>query len=156
VLLPDVFVESVGGELVVTRLRESVLPLLRYRTGDAGRVAADEPCRCGHRGLSILDFAGRRACRFTTPQGSAVDAWRLAWIFQHHPLDAFRLTQLSSERFRLETAGDPREGAAELVARLHATLVGLGWPAPSVDHVRVERDTFAAAKPLPFHREVAR
>jgi hypothetical protein len=43
-----------------------------------------------------------------------------------------------------------------LVARLHATLVALGWPAPSVDHVRVAPDTLAAAKPLPFHREVAR
>src|SRR6185503_9413810 len=51
-LLPDVWVEEVEGELVLTRLRESVLPLLRYRTGDRGRVT-DGDCRCGRRGRSI-------------------------------------------------------------------------------------------------------
>ena len=52
-------------------------------------------CGCGHRGYSILGLAGRSACSFTTPDGRAVDAWRLAWVFQHHPLDGFRLTQES-------------------------------------------------------------
>lgn len=152
VLLPDVFAESVAGEVVVTRLRASVLPLLRYRTGDAGQVECDS-CRCGHRGFSILGLLGRRACSFTTPEGRAVDAWRLAWVFQHHPLDSFRLTQDSAERFRLETAGDPREGAAQLVERLHATLVALGWPAPQIEHARVAGATLAAAKPEPFVSE---
>jgi phenylacetate-CoA ligase len=149
VLLPDVFAESVGGELVVTRLRESVLPLLRYRTGDAGQVEPED-CRCGHRGISIVGLSGRRACRFTTPDGRAVDAWRLAWVFQHHPLDGFRLTQETAERFRLETAGDPSEGAARLVERLRATLIALGWRAPRIDHARVRREALAAAKPEPF------
>ena len=149
VLLPDVFVESVEGELVVTRLRESVLPLLRYRTGDAGRVER-EACRCGYRGFSIAGLTGRRACRFVTPDGRAVDAWRLAWVFQHHPLDGFRLSQENVERFRLETAGDPPGGAPELVDRLHATLVALGWPAPRIEHRRVPREALAAAKPEPF------
>jgi phenylacetate-CoA ligase len=150
VLLPDAFVESVAGELVVTRLRESVLPLLRYRTGDAGRVEP-EACACGLRGFSIVGLSGRRACRFATPDGRTVDAWRLAWVFQHHPLDGFRLTQEAPEQFRLETAGDPPEGAARLVERLHATLVALGWPTPRIEHARVARETLAADKPEPFH-----
>ncbi len=149
VLLPDVFVESVAGELVVTRLRASVLPLLRYRTGDAGQVERDA-CRCGHRGFSILGLLGRRACSFTTPAGRVVDAWRLAWVFQHHPLDGFRLTQESAEAFRLETTGDPPEGAARLVERLRETLGALGWPEARVEHARVPREALAAAKPEAF------
>lgn len=148
-LLPDVFVESVAGELVVTRLRASVLPLLRYRTGDAGEVER-ESCRCGYRGYSILGLVGRRACRFTTPDGRAVDAWRLAWVFRHHPLGGFRLTQEAAARFRLVTVGDPPEGAPRLIERLRASLVALGWPAPRIEHVRVAPGILAAAKPEPF------
>ena len=154
VLLPDVFVESVAGELVVTRLRESVLPLLRYRTGDTGQVAP-ETCACGQRGFSVVGLAGRRACRFATPDGRTVDAWRLAWVFQHHPLDGFRLTQEAPERFRLETAGDPSEGAARLVERLRATLAALGWATPRIDHARVAREVLASPKPEPFRQWAA-
>lgn len=149
VLLPHVFVESVKGELVVTRLRDSVLPLLRYRTGDRGRVEA-EACACGYRGFSIVALEGRRACRFVTPAGDRVDAWRLAWVFRRHPLDAFRLTQLRPESFRLESAGDPRGLAAGLVDRLRATLRALGWPTPRIEHARVAPEALRGAKPVPF------
>ncbi len=40
VLAPDVWLEPDGDEVVVTRLRPSVLPLLRYRPGDTGTVRA--------------------------------------------------------------------------------------------------------------------
>jgi hypothetical protein len=143
---------SIAGETAEqskARLEQSVLPLLRYRTGDSGRVER-ESCACGYRGFSIVGFAGRRACRFVTPDGRAVDAWRLAWVFQHHPLDGFRLTQESRERFRHDTSGDPPEGTARLLERLRATLVALGWPAPRIEHARVARETLAGAKPEPF------
>lgn len=149
VLLPDVFLESVAGELVVTRLRASVLPLVRYRTGDAGDVVPDS-CGCGHRGLTITGLTGRRSCRFVTPGGERVDAWRLAWVFQHLPLDAFRLTQEGLDRFRLETVGETPETAVGLLSRLAATLAALGWRAPRVTHARVPRVALAAVKPQAF------
>ena len=105
VLLPDVWVESVDGELVVTRLRASILPLLRYRTGDRGEVGRDD-CRCGYGGATIRGLTGRRACAFLAPGGREVDAWQLAWAFRHHPLDGFRLTQEGPEAFRLETTSE--------------------------------------------------
>jgi phenylacetate-coenzyme A ligase PaaK-like adenylate-forming protein len=145
VLHPDVWVESVAGELVVTRLRQSVVPLLRYRTGDAGDVV-DEACGCGYRGQSILGFRGRRACAFRTPGGDTVDAWRLAWVFRHHPLDGFRLTQEAPSAFLLETAG----GAAdELLPRLVASLRSLGWSEAAIE-VRPLTRPASGAKPEPF------
>jgi phenylacetate-CoA ligase len=150
VLLPDAWVESVDGELVVTRLRESVLPLVRYRTGDRGRVFSDT-CRCGYRGFSIHGLAGRSACVFHTPAGRDVDAWQLAWVFQHEPLDGFRLRQEGPEEFRLETTGETGE---RLVPRLRATLVSLGWREPRIESRRVTRESLAVAKPEPFVRRI--
>ena len=116
VLLPDVWVESEQGSLLVTRLRRSVLPLLRYRTGDAGRVERDA-CPCGYRGWSILGFEGRRACRFLTPSGDEVDAWGLARLFKDQRLRAFRLTQVGGSRFCLEIRGGEGPGPADRVGR---------------------------------------
>lgn len=131
VLVPEVLVESVSGELVVTRLTRGVVPLLRYRPGDRGEVEA-EPCPCGFRGPSITGFAGRRACRFTRGDGETVDAWRLEPVFKHLPLSAFRLTQDSPSAFLLEVAR--REGAEDtpLAGVVAEALRRLGFPDPEV------------------------
>jgi phenylacetate-CoA ligase len=151
VLVPDVWLESVDGELAVTRLRDSVLPLLRYLPGDRGEVRPG-PCRCGHGGPSIVGLSGRRACTFLAPDGRAVDAWCLAWAFQHHPLDGFRLTQDSADAFRLELAG---EGGTEraVLERLRGSLARLGWDDPHIQWSRVPPEALAAAKPTPFDRK---
>jgi phenylacetate-CoA ligase len=149
VLLPDVWLESVGGELVVTRLRPGVFPLLRYRTGDSGSVVPED-CRCGYRGLSVVGFNGRRACAFLTPEGESRDAWQLAWLFKHYPLADFRLTQRAPSRFALEVVGAGPLDLASLRARLAAALALLGFPEPELS-VRVAAALEARGdKPEPF------
>jgi phenylacetate-CoA ligase len=159
VLSPDVWVESLpvsGGiglpeELAVTRLRPSALPLLRYRPGDSGTVSF-EACACGHRGWTIASFEGRRACRFANPSGADVDAWQLAWIFKHHGLGEFRLTQRGASDFLLELAesGFAEDSAASLVERLSSALRNLGWPEPAVERRLVASIAGAGSKPRPF------
>jgi phenylacetate-CoA ligase len=46
------------GELVFTTLMKEALPLIRYRTGDIGRVAL-EPCACGRTSARLLGLRGR-------------------------------------------------------------------------------------------------
>ena len=152
VLLPDVWVESVGGEIVVTRLRRSALPLLRYRTGDGGRVLRDD-CACGYRGWSITGFTGRRECAFLRPDGRTADAWQLAWLFKHYPLRGFRLTQRGPERFELEVAvGEDRVRLKDLRDRLRAALRVHGWERPAITlRVRPGIET-RGEKPEPFRR----
>jgi phenylacetate-CoA ligase len=152
VLLPDVWVESVDGEIVVTRLRPSVLPLLRYRTGDHGDVCPDA-CPCGYRGVTITGFSGRRVCVFTRPDGQAVDAWQLAWLFKHYPLDRFRLTQRGPNDFLLELAASGIACDTEdLRVRLASALGNLGWPSPRL-HLEVTAELASAGvKPKPFRR----
>jgi phenylacetate-CoA ligase len=152
VLHPDVWIESVGGEILVTRLRPSALPLLRYRTGDRGKVEPED-CSCGYRGRSLVGLEGRGSCLFITPDGRAVDAWRLAWLFKHEPLTAFGLTQIGPSRFRLELHGARAPGA--LRVRLAAALRALGWERAQIGiahHVRLR----PATKPEPFRRSLPR
>jgi phenylacetate-CoA ligase len=46
------------GELVFTTLTKEALPLLRYRTGDIGRLA-DTPCPCGRTTVRLSGLRGR-------------------------------------------------------------------------------------------------
>jgi phenylacetate-CoA ligase len=52
------------GELVVTDLRNFAMPMIRYRTGDVGRLKT-ETCICG-RGLPLMDISGGRTTDFLT------------------------------------------------------------------------------------------
>ena len=47
------------GELVFTALTSEALPLVRYRTGDIGRVDP-APCRCGRTTARLVGLRGRR------------------------------------------------------------------------------------------------
>jgi len=149
VLHPDVLVESLDGQLAVTRLRGSPLPLLRHLSGDRGEVV-DGTCSCGVRGRSILGFTGRHPCAFQRSDGSEVDAWSLAWLFKDLPLVRFELAQVGPERFELtldEGASLPL-GPELLATRLRRTLRRLGFARPELS---VRRASLAwAAKPRPF------
>ena len=155
VLVPDVWIESLAGEIVVTRLRPSVLPLLRFRTGDRGRVVG-ERCRCGYRGYSMVDFVGRRACWLRAPTGQRVDAWRLAWLFKHYPLSGFRLTQTAARRFELQLASSSSSlskadlDVGDLVRRLRGALRVLGFDSVALRVALVARLVNRADKPEPF------
>ena len=46
------------GELVFTTLTKEALPLIRYRTGDIGRLV-EEPCACGRTTARIAGLRGR-------------------------------------------------------------------------------------------------
>ncbi|MCP1109643.1 DVU_1553 family AMP-dependent CoA ligase [Ohessyouella blattaphilus] len=46
------------GEIVLTSLQKSVMPLIRYRTGDLGKLS-DTPCPCGYIGPSLEGVYGR-------------------------------------------------------------------------------------------------
>lgn len=58
----DPLPEGESGEIVVTTLGRQAMPLLRYRTGDLGRLDSS-PCDCGGVTARLCDVRGRaRAC----------------------------------------------------------------------------------------------
>jgi phenylacetate-CoA ligase len=144
VLLPDVWVESVGGQLAVTRLRPSGLVLLRYLPGDRGRVVRAD-CPCGVRGVQIHDLEGRHPSLFAAPDGRTVDGWQLAWAFKQEDVRRFQLRQVAVDRF---VAAVAEPGAVpDLVERLTSALRCLGWPQVHVELASM--DASAAAKHAP-------
>jgi phenylacetate-CoA ligase len=57
-----------NGELLVTFLRQTPMPFIRYRTGDLGEVA-NEKCACGRTLQVIKQFHGRTGECYTTADG---------------------------------------------------------------------------------------
>jgi phenylacetate-CoA ligase len=108
-------------------------------------------CACGFDGPSLTGFGGRRACLFSRPDGTTVDAWQLAWLLKQHPLRSFSLVQIAADRFRLELAPDEAAGAAALSAGLEAALTRMGWTAPQVEPGSLAPPP---AKPEPFRCEL--
>ncbi|NCB46620.1 hypothetical protein EOM81_06355 [bacterium] len=47
-----------AGEIVVTNLNKTLMPVIRYKTGDMGRWIVSEPCKCGFKGKSF-ELLGR-------------------------------------------------------------------------------------------------
>jgi len=135
VLLPDLFVEAldeggarvpdgVRGELTVTGGRNPYLPLVRYRTGDFGRLAT-AALPDGRRARVILDLEGRAPVSFQATDGSPVSSVDIARRIR--PLAPF-----VQHTFR-QRAG----GAVELVLR---PLPGV--PMPLLDFEEALRDLF--------------
>jgi len=87
------------GELVVTELNNYAMPLIRYRTGDFGAIAA-APCPCG-RALTVLEKVHGRAYDFvTTRDGRRFHGEFIMYIFE----EAKRL-DLGIEQFQVEQRG---------------------------------------------------
>ena len=59
----DMFVESVVGRVCVTKLSDSVFPLLRYLTDDYAEVHS-EKMPCGFAGTSLRNLIGRKSMNF--------------------------------------------------------------------------------------------
>jgi len=71
---------GVLGELVCTGLHNTLQPLIRYRTGDAGRWAIDQQCPCG-RNMPIMESVeGRAEDVCLTPDGRPVS--RFTHVFK--------------------------------------------------------------------------
>ena len=62
---------SNGGELLVTTLDVTIMPFLRYRMGDLGRLARKE-CACGRTLLQLEEIKGRTGEIFRTPDGRMI------------------------------------------------------------------------------------
>lgn len=60
IAMENVYVEEVDGEIVITNLMFRSFPIIRYRLGDAIKLApSDFKCQCGRSHPIILDVLGR-------------------------------------------------------------------------------------------------
>lgn len=81
------------GEIVVTHLDNYAMPLIRYRTGDVGRLLPGR-CACG-RGLPMMDVVTGRSTDFLyLPDGNVKHALSIIYPLRATPgIKQFRVTQ---------------------------------------------------------------
>jgi phenylacetate-CoA ligase len=112
------------GEIFVTSLNATAMPLLRYPIGDYG-VPLDDACACG-RGLPLMQHLEGRADDFLLlPDGQLVAPRRLAVTLWETPgVGGFRVIQPAIDRLVVEFT--PGRGYSEdtrrtIVEAIHAT-----------------------------------
>ena len=118
------------GELVVTNLWNHTTPVIRYRTGDVGRVIA-ESCPCGVT-LPVMDqVAGRRNDQIQLQDGGRISPLRLLLVhyFDRESLAEirrYRIVQREIDDFLVEVEwrDDRREAMAELIQPALSAVLG--------------------------------
>jgi phenylacetate-CoA ligase len=83
------------GEITVTGGRNPYLPLLRYRTGDWGRIDF-EACPCGDPMPRLMELEGRAPVRFRNARGETVPAQDVATVLRRYPLVQSSFDQVAS------------------------------------------------------------
>lgn len=123
------------GELVVTGLLNRLMPLVRYRIGDLGRLVPG-PCRCG-RGLPRIELTeGRKDDVVTLADGRRVGPRVLAPRIEDVPgFSQYRLVQHAVDRFELRVV--PKDPPEDLDARLKRVVLDIFGPV-HLDVRRVE------------------
>lgn len=127
---------GVSGEVVVTRLREHAMPLIRYRTGDRASWV-EGPCACG-RPFPRLRMEGGRIGEFVVwDNGKDVHGEYFTHLF--YGVDgavSFQVRQLARRRLVIdvEWEGGGFERTAEKVRR--SVLAHLGENDPDTVEVR--------------------
>lgn len=104
ILVEDGTVRAAGdfmGEILLTSVRNSILPIIRYRTGDVGRLSFDD-CPCGERSPVLAELSGRVIPLFRLPSGRVFcptqfrEAFgRFAWLKE------FQVVQVQADKVRV-------------------------------------------------------
>ena len=120
---PNGHLTTERGEIAVTGGRNPYLPLLRYRTGDWGRVDF-EPCPCGDPMPRLIDLEGRAPVRFRNARGETVAAQDVATVLRRHPLVQHSFEQDASGGCTLvyRALGGAAWSPADLETELQALL----------------------------------
>jgi len=96
------------GEIVITQLTNRAMPLIRYRTGDTGRIAEDG-CRCGRTGTVLEVLHGRKDDFIANTRGELFSPIIVRNAVTRQPIGAYRIVQDRVGRIVVEHTG-PLDG----------------------------------------------
>lgn len=138
VLPRDVYLEALGsdgrpvspgkrGEITVTGGRNPFVPLLRYRTGDWGRID-HRKCPCKDPAPRLLDLEGRPPVLFRAKNGAVVNPVDVSRVLREFPLVQHEFSQnkdLSCDLV-IRPVDPSRPPSASAVRRALTSLFGKG------------------------------
>ena len=142
------------GEVTVTGGRNPYLPLVRYRTGDWGRIERG-PCPCGDRMPRLMDLEGRAPVLFRRADGGALNPVDVSRVLREFPLVQHELVQRAD--LSLDLAVRPVDMALGFpIARAREALESLFGPGVRVE-VRLDAalgQRSEGGKAVPFRSEL--
>jgi len=105
-----------AGHLLLTSLKGSVMPIIRYDTGDVAQVPAG-PCRCGRQGPSITALEGRSGLLIVGRSGRTQPPYLLMSLVDELGVEDFQLVQDTPGSVRLIVTPDApvRPGLADRI-----------------------------------------
>ncbi len=119
------------GELVVTTLTREAMPLLRYRTGDLGRIL-ESPCQCGGVTPRMARVRGRLANRIDLGRGLLFPMWRLDEVMFRIPgLLDYRAGLIAGPgrprlKLLIRASAEKEEGLSQEIEQALAALPEIG------------------------------
>ncbi len=112
------------GEIVLTRLNPGAMPLIRYRVGDCGRAAAEQPETGGINLPLWAGVDGRTSDVVTTPAGNQLIVEFFFGIMQYAPtITLFQVIQTARDTLRVKIVTAPEFVPADwqrVAAEIHA------------------------------------
>jgi phenylacetate-CoA ligase len=87
------------GEIILTTLKSPVMPFIRYRIGDMGRLGT-KGCKCGSPFPVLESFEGRQDDSFILPDGTFVSSLKILNTFTVfinkylHLMEEFKVVQM--------------------------------------------------------------
>ncbi|MCI0503240.1 AMP-binding protein [Candidatus Micrarchaeota archaeon] len=126
-----------SGDIVVTSLINHMMPLLRYSTGDRGRVGRD--CPCG-RGFPTLDkIEGRKDDLLVLPSGKLRSASFIDSLSEKSELRAYQLIQESASHLVLKYVPNGRDISMAARKEIEAIILrGCLGESVSIDFEKVD------------------
>jgi len=118
------------GEITVTGGFNDYLPLLRYRTGDYGRLELDVD------GWFITELEGRPPTQFKTAAGKWLNNVDITHLLQRFPLSQFSLHQHEDGRLVLKIPPTPE---ADEISRALADKLGFPVALDEIEHASSDR-----------------
>ncbi len=123
------------GEFVFTSLMQESMPILRYRSGDLGRIS-QQRCPCGHETPKIY-LEGRLADTLTLPRAVKLNASEFAGLIS---------SQVSGAQFRYK--GTPGSHAAPFVQNVFCPILEIYLPTGHENKQESIRQEVFAALPV--------
>nr|MDO8116950.1 hypothetical protein [Candidatus Sigynarchaeota archaeon] len=157
----DIHLETIGtegvnvkegelGEITISGGRNTYFPLVRYKTGDWGRLDRSGTCECGDTMPRIFDLEGRMPILYHTRKGTWINDRDVSAVMHKYPVTRFRFHQHHDGTFSLVARLAPFDStttARDLEAGLKHVLGTDAKVDVTIDATLGDRDS---GKVIPF------
>ncbi|EUB18526.1 MULTISPECIES: phenylacetate--CoA ligase family protein [unclassified Streptococcus] len=95
-------IEGSIGDIVVTSLHNSAMPLIRYRVGDCGiLIPGEEVCACGRKTRCLQKIVGRSVDFLKNEEGDSFSPYDVMTILERYRAKKFKILQEDFNRCKV-------------------------------------------------------